>query len=269
MKRLLAFPLFVGLVWLLSLGATAPEITTTDSTTSTITISLDSTGMSTQDSLILILGTTPDDSSDGSGTETSTTVDTTGHVFSSLVPGTLYYIMARVDSGGNKAYTTLNTSSGGGGDTVRVEFPQELSVRSDFVQLYDAISWNGLTGTTTAPTYTTILTMDSTAATVQNGSSDSTMWFQSAPYIGVHYEFSSGDSVATTLYAMGGRIPGGELAPQVAVLDSEQVTSMIGDVSFEIPIGTGQVYIRATAYIAHERDSDLSLWLRSHWFEPR
>ncbi len=239
---------------------TAPTISVTDSTTSYITVTLsDTTGFAASvDSLTFVFTTTDDDSAGGGALEIALEDSVALSYNLTIAPGTLGYLIARIDSAnaGGKLYSNR--------DTTRVEFPQELNVRSNFVQLYDATSWNG--SGTISPAYTTVLTMDSTAAVAGTGSSDSTMWFQSAPYIGIHYEFSSGDSVAATFYAMGGRVPGGELAPQVAVLDSEQVTTAIGDISFDIPIGTGQVYIRATAYIAHERDSDLSLWLRSHWF---
>jgi len=274
MKKLGIFVLFVGLVigsWFLAYGATSPEITTTDSTTSTITIALDSTGMALQDSLILILCSTLDDTSDGTGTEynTDSWMDTTSYTFTGLVPGTLYYIAARAESAGNYAYTATSGSSGGGSDTVRVEYPQEVPLRGSFFPLYDATSWNGLTGSTTDPTYVALLTMDSTAVTIQSGNPDSTMWFQNAPYLGLHWEFSHGDSVNTTFYYYGGRVPGGETAPQVSLIDSLTVITPIGDTYIETDIGVGQLYVVAKSYIGNKRDSDLSLWLRSHYFEER
>lgn len=234
-------------------AATAPTISVTDSTTTKLTVTF-SDSIAGQDSLVLVFSSTAADS-DGGGTEYVSQIGLADTTVTGLVPGTLYYLIARVDSQGVKGYSNR--------DTVRVEYPRQQPENwysGDFHPLHTAQTWPG-NGRAAA--------LDSLV--ISSTGVDSTMWFKNAPYIGIHIETT--DTLLVYLYE--GRIvddlANGTLNnyPRVTLADSQTVYATIDDISFSTNIGSEACYIKVGGITSQTGTGVTSyIWLRRHWFTP-
>lgn len=162
--------LFIAL-WLASLplayGASAPEVTITGRTTTTLTLTVDdTTGLGVQDSLVFIFAVEAADSLDGTGYEfATTTTDTSGYTLTGLPERTFGWVIVRADSQGVKAYSAR--------DSVRTLAPQIIDARRPDFSVPVGV------GLTDASSYTSV---SATTWTINATETDSTGVYFSAPF---------------------------------------------------------------------------------------
>jgi len=221
-------------------SATAPTITKTDSTSSTITFSISPSDSSYYpDSLVIVMSATADDSSGGASgndLEQIVTLGSSSVVVLGLQANYTYYAIARVDSAGNKAYSNRDTTTT---ELINLEndWGRVVNLNEKGKLMYRADSWRD-----------DDLIYDSITL-VGEDDSDSTIWYNAAPFMSINgYAWGDADSVKFTILTYAGYPLKDEDNYWYTVIDSTQVTKpgpfFTGDINTE---SNGWFMIKATA----------------------
>lgn len=223
-------------------SATAPEVTITARTTTSVTVSIDdTTGMAVQDSVIFIFSITAADSLDGTGYEVATAnADTLGPItISGLPERTWGTVIVRSDSsGGVKAYSAR--------DSVRTLAPQIIDARRpDFTapvgtNLADASSFASIAATTW---------------TIKTTGVDSTGVYYSAPYMALLLSVvGATDSTNVKVVQMSGYTDEANKVGTVTTSDSTKANWYADNTFMFAPVDTINVTTAGTYYLLEPLD---------------